>query len=400
MPAEPGVFGYDTRELVPTSFIQQPASSTNGPFGAIGLIQYAGVGSGTGFLIGPNLFLTAAHVVYGSTGPVDQGGSVVYDAEVNPGALTITLGEQGGHALAVAKAKAVFVPTGWKNDNAAGANPSTEKNIPDDYALIVLDGNYGDSATGGWFSFPTQQPFSSDQLTGALLSSAGYPGDVPGIDTTSPWGPYPYAPKGTSMYVTYGPSNNASDSEIDFAPQDYSQFPNIYSFYPYPPGTTLLQQIQDISQWGHITGIDAYHGQSGSPVWVDLLNSDGQVAHQVVGIKVAGDADDDEATLINPDMIAAIAFCTAGTNMAASVAMMAITTSSSISVKPLRLPGGIWIMGRTLVVNRKKPADVVGRRTNRNPRRATAKSDQTLGKCDARLRRRGFLFQRIGVVEK
>ncbi len=67
------VYGYDLRQLVPVG------RTADMPFSAIGKITVRGAGSGTGFMVGRNLFLTAAHVLYART----ASGQVVTNARPN-----------------------------------------------------------------------------------------------------------------------------------------------------------------------------------------------------------------------------------------------------------------------------------------------------------------------------
>src|SRR5262249_5212824 len=133
----PSVFGFDDRLQVPTSYMTRAGS----PFGAIGLVNVQGVGSGTGFLIGPNLLVTAAHVVHNT-----EANGLVHQA--TPANTTIYLGWDGQTAAGgIARVKQVFVPDSWKGH----ADTAHNTPVTDDYALVVLDQNYGSKANA-WFT--------------------------------------------------------------------------------------------------------------------------------------------------------------------------------------------------------------------------------------------------------
>jgi hypothetical protein len=292
------VFGQDTRMLVPpNSIVGEWSHSPLGPFSAIGFVQNDIPVSdgpsgtyGTGFMVGPNLLLTAAHVVYAR----DDAGALHV---AQPGDITVRLGRSfdvegtgDSNPFGVAHVKQIYVPAGWEQ-TVNGTPDNLEHDPADDYALLVLDQPYGSST--GWFGiYPAPDNFfTGDQYRygGVALSSAGYPGDQPALFWNQPGLPNPA--QDTSMYVTYGPCSSASSGTIEFAAQDYSGQNPYSGLLPMFPGETIAQRIQQLASYGNTIGLDSAGGQSGSPIWftkIIQIGSGPVLQPEVVGILVAG----------------------------------------------------------------------------------------------------------------
>ncbi len=140
------IIGVDNRELV--------TDTSSMPYSAIvQIIAYFPDGNsflGSGFLIGENDVLTAAHVLYD-----DDHGGLATEVIVTPGLDGDTKPFGEIHAVELA------VPEGWKD---------SEDNDYD-YAVIGLESAAGYGA--GWFTYSSLP----DAQFADLLYTAGYPGD-------------------------------------------------------------------------------------------------------------------------------------------------------------------------------------------------------------------------------
>lgn len=140
------IFGVDDRIPVPDAII------TNEPFSAIGLIEShfpdGTITRGTGAMIGPDDFLTAAHCVYSS----DYGGWAT-DVYISPAH------SPNGVTIGVTSAENIISVSGWVEF----------EDFNWDYAYVDLTEEIGYET--GWFRM------NNIVSTGDLVESLGYPGD-------------------------------------------------------------------------------------------------------------------------------------------------------------------------------------------------------------------------------
>ena len=127
-------------------------STTSYPYYAIAYVRVlytdGDSGHGTGFMVSPNVMMTAAHCVY-------EPGKTLASVTVYPG-------RNGGSIYGVTTAAEVYTDPGY-----TGSQPNL------DYAILTLNSNIGN--TTGWFSLYATG--FEDLLNGKNISTAGYPGD-------------------------------------------------------------------------------------------------------------------------------------------------------------------------------------------------------------------------------
>lgn len=144
--------GEDNRVLVKNTKIW--------PYCATGLIEIdfpLGSGTGTGFLIGSGLMLTAGHCVF-----LPKYGGWIKKIRFAPG-FSGTLSSSIGYA----EASRIWIPQQWKN--------STDSEY--DIAIVQLSSNRF-TENCGYYGFGY---FNDTQLSNLMVSITGYPSDKPGL---------------------------------------------------------------------------------------------------------------------------------------------------------------------------------------------------------------------------
>ncbi len=212
------VIGADDRVRV--------SDTTEAPWRQIGRVSVTaetGVFTGTGFLGGPYHMLTAGHVVE----------SAAFGGDGRAESLTVAFGQDGAlRPFATAEAVVMRPAPAW----SAAADPGA------DWALVTLDRSLG-AALG---SFDLAAYASEDLLDGAVVTLAGYPGDLSG---------------GTGLYAASGTVADATADRLFYA------------------GT-----------------LDTAGGMSGAPVWQSFSGSG---RREVLGVHATGAADPDAPGAVN-----------------------------------------------------------------------------------------------------
>ena len=111
------------------------------------------VTKGSGFPVSPCLFLTNYHGVFGRLG----------DIPFPPPGVSVSIWSRAGEAV-----QSTGAPIAWGGLGGAGEN---------DWALVRLDDCLGARTDIGWFGLA---PEDGDTLSGRLLDTAGFAGDIKG----------------------------------------------------------------------------------------------------------------------------------------------------------------------------------------------------------------------------
>jgi len=263
---EQGVFGFDSRIPLPADQLRNPVNS----LGALAAHPAVGMvindrnhdrtldpnteGWGTAFLIGPNLALTAAHVVFQR----DANDMVVKN--VNPRDMIIRFGWDGTRAhVGIAGVTKWFIPGEF--GNAKGTNKTIDPSIQQyDYALLVLDQNIGFAAQS-WF-VPIANNNSSFITSVENVLVSGHPGDP---EDQPKWGP-----QGYPQVITSGPVTkvNGVNGVLRSVPCDIATSYNpIYVFNEQRQGESYANWWARTQRNRETSGIDSYKGMSGGPLW-------------------------------------------------------------------------------------------------------------------------------------
>ncbi|MBQ2916539.1 MAG: trypsin-like serine protease [Clostridia bacterium] len=173
------IIGADNRTKVTTTTIS--------PYYAIVFIRIKYQGSttydwvGTGFMISPNVVLTAGHCIF------DEDNRAVSDIKVYPG-------KNGTYEPLSAGYQTYYLDTRYTD----------QSQFDHDYGIIVLDSNIGN--TTGWFDLYVP---STSVLSNKSITITGYPQDKTGSDLYTMW---------TATGTTNTPSTYQFQCNVDIVP--------------------------------------------------------------------------------------------------------------------------------------------------------------------------------------